>query len=225
MARLADPGAIDENDFTFKIGNDDTPSGWLDAPTPSIDVTAGPSNTSRITLIWPDGAIRNTWLEVTVLGAGNTGLPTDDVFYFGNAIGETGNSAGDARVDAVDVLMTRQNPQPFFDPATIDNVYDFNRDRRVDAIDTLIARNNQTWSGTELELIDLAAKAAVVESAPKNVGQARPLNDAPLNDAALSAAFDWLYEVEADVPSTKLTTKNDSPRNAAQKLWFDGEAR
>ena len=228
VARLADPGAIDENDFTFKIGNDDTPSGWLDAPTPSIDVTAGPSNTSRISLIWPNGAIRNTWLEVTVLATENTGLDTADVFYFGNAVGETGNCTTCAAVDAVDVLLTRQNPQPFFDPAAIDNVYDFNRDRRVDAIDTLIARNNQTWSGTELELIDLAAKGAV-QSEAKNAGPisgnwAQPLGDAPLNDVALRAAFDWLYEVEADASSVKLATKDDPSSDALGKLWSDGRA-
>ena len=213
---LVDPDAIDENDFTLKIGNDDTPGDWTDAPTPSMDVTAG-----QIILTWPDGAIRNTWLEVTVLATENTGLDTADVFYFGNAVGETGDSLADAKVDVTDMLTTRQNPQPFFDPATIDNVHDFNRDRRVNAIDTLIARDNQTWSGTELELIDLAANslkdpAAVVQSEVKNVGQARPLNDAPLN-----AALDWLYEVEVDAPSTKPGAKDDSPSDALRKLWSD----
>ena len=169
---LTNPDAIDENDFIFKIGNDDTPANWPDAPAPvSIDATD-----SRITLTWPDGAIRNTWLEVTVLATENTGLDTADVFYFGNAVGETGDCSANAKVDMIDVLMARQYPQPFFDPAMIDNLYDFNRDRRVNAIDALIARNNQTWSGTELELIDLAAQAAAVESASKNAGQARPLN-------------------------------------------------
>ena len=180
IAGMVNPGAIDENDFTFKLGNDDTPGNWIDAPAPAdIDATDG-----RITLTWDDGAIRNTWLEVTVLVTGDTGLSVPDVSYFGNAVGETGNSLSDATVDAIDVLATRQNPQPFFDPAAIDNVYDFNRDQRVNAIDTLIARNNQTWSGTELELIDLTtSKGAVVNSKAKNAGQAPPLNDALLNDA------------------------------------------
>ncbi len=57
---------------------------------------------------------------------------------------------------AGDILETRNTPLTFFDPATIDTVHDFNRDRRVNAIDTLIARNHQTWSATELQLIDLS---------------------------------------------------------------------
>ena len=173
VAGLADPGAIDATDFTFKLGGDDTPGDWTDAPAPaSVDATA-----NQIILTWDDGAIRNTWLEVTVLVTPDTGLPAADVFYFGNAVGETGNSLDDARVDATDVLLTRQNPRPFFDPAEIDTPYDFNRDRRVDAIDTLIARNNQIWSGTELELIDLTVQAAAVQPEAKNARLVQPLND------------------------------------------------
>ncbi len=218
--RLAEPANIDASDFTFKLGNDDTPGNWTDAPAPaSIDATAG-----QIVLTWDDGAIRNTWLEVTVLNTLHTGLLTPDVFYFGNAPGETGNSATDARVDAADVLATRQNPRPFFNPAQIDTPYDFNRDRRVNAIDTLIARNNQTWAGTELNLLDLTDQAAAVESEAKNAGQAPPLNDAPLNDAPLnglvtsdsSEKADWLYEFSPGDVSAKperLATR------AIDRLW------
>ena len=194
---LANPGGIDDGDFTFKLGNDDTPADWTDAPLPAtVDATA-----NQIVLTWDDGAIRNTWLEVTVLVTLDTGLAVPDVFYFGNAVGDSGNDPNDARVDATDVLLTRGSPRPFFDPAEIDNVYDFNRDRRVNAIDTLIARNNQTWAGTELELIDLAAKAAVFNSEAKNAGPRSLINEAPpLNDALLDAGLDWLleYDVSSD---------------------------
>ena len=202
---LANPDGIDATDFTFKLGGDDTPGDWTVAPTPaSVDATA-----DQIILTWDDGVIRNTWLEVTVLVTLDTGLTVPDMFYFGNAVGETGNSPNDAGVDATDVLLTRQNPHPFFDPAEIDNVYDFNRDRRVDAIDTLIARNNQTWSGTELGLIDLTSKAAVVELGSKNVGQARPLNDATPNDATLDALF------------AEYTASRSHPSKLAKKVWLD----
>ena len=189
ISGLVDPEAIDLGDFTFKLGGDDTPDDWVDAPAPaSIDATA-----NQIVLTWDDGAIRNTWLEVTVLVTTDTGLGAPDVFYFGNAIGETGDSPDDARVDAIDLLLTRQNPQPFFDPAAIDNVYDFNRDRRVNAIDALIARNNQTWSGTELELIDLSQVQA--------------------------AAFDWLYEYEFSGHTTETSKQDaDDPRELDRLL-------
>ncbi len=213
------PGEIDAGDFTFKLGNDDTPGNWTDAPAPaSIDATV-----NQITLTWNDGAIRNTWLEVTVLANGGTGLSFPDVFYFGSAPGETGNSLTDATVDAIDVLATRQNPQPFFDPAAIDNVYDFNRDRRVNAIDTLIARNHQTWAGTELALIDLTAQAAVVESKARNAGPYSPMDGAqPLNDALLNEKLDWLYQLEPAKNDSHAHNSTPAKRAIDKLLEIDG---
>ena len=203
---LANSAGIDAADFTFKLGNDNTPANWVDAPAPaSVDATG-----DQIVLTWNDGAIRNTWLEVTVLVTGDTGLTVPDVFYFGNLAGEC---TGDGKVDAADVLLTRQNPHPFFNPATIDTPYDFNRDRRVNAIDTLIARNGQTWSGTELELIDLAADA-------KNAGPYSPMDGTPpLNDAPLNDEFenvDWLREFSPEDASAK--PERLAPR-AIDRLW------
>ena len=47
-------------------------------------------------LTFADGAIRNTWLRVTVLANARTGLARPDVFYFGNLVGETGEVAAAA---------------------------------------------------------------------------------------------------------------------------------
>ncbi|NIM48762.1 MAG: hypothetical protein GTO22_05810, partial [Gemmatimonadales bacterium] len=63
-----------------------------------------------MTIIWPTGAINNQWLQVTVLANADTGLSETDVFYFGNAIGESGNSPTDAMVNAADMLGARDNP-------------------------------------------------------------------------------------------------------------------
>ena len=92
-----------------------------------------------MTLIWPDGSIVNRWLEVTVRATAATGLAVNDVFYFGNAIGETGNSAADAFVNATDEIQTRANPRSFTNPAAITGVYDFNRDGLVNAADQILA--------------------------------------------------------------------------------------
>ena len=67
-----------------------------------------------MTLIWPDEAIKKQWLQVTVKATAATGLSSPDVFYFGNAIGESGNSATSAQVSAVDEIaaqITARNPQ------------------------------------------------------------------------------------------------------------------
>ncbi len=114
-----------------------------------------------MTIVWADNAIPNkNWLEVTVKASlTTTGLATDDVFYFGNSIGETGNSVSNTNVDATDEIAARNNPKnSLLGFATVTNVHDFNKDRSVNATDELIARNNpaNTLAG-RLNLIDLTA--------------------------------------------------------------------
>ncbi|MBN2474704.1 MAG: hypothetical protein JXB62_08850, partial [Pirellulales bacterium] len=143
-------------DFQFRVGNSDDPSTWATAPEPtSVSVRPGEglNSSDRVTLVWPDNAIQKQWLQVTVLATVNTGLEADDVFYFGNAVAEAGNSATDAKVNATDMLLTRNNPRTFLSPAAIDFPYDCNRDARVDATDMLLARNNQTHFLNALKLI------------------------------------------------------------------------
>lgn len=54
-------------DFTFRVGNDNTPSGWAAAPAPtSVTVRAGTAGgSSRVTITWADNAIQKQWLQVT----------------------------------------------------------------------------------------------------------------------------------------------------------------
>ena len=47
------------------------------------------------------------------VGELDAGLTNDDVFYFGNAIGETGNNSGNAIVNLTDVGFTRENQSGF----------------------------------------------------------------------------------------------------------------
>jgi hypothetical protein len=151
------PG-ISASDFEFKVGNNNAPSGWATAPAPtslSRRAGAGVNGSDRITIIWTDNTIQKQWLQVTVLASGNIGLGSPEVFYFGNTIGESGNSGPDAKVDPADELLARSNPRNVLNPAPIDNLYDFNRDKRVDPADQLIARANQTSVITALKVISL----------------------------------------------------------------------
>ena len=106
-------------------------------------VGLGINGTDRVSLIFDSGEITNGWLQVRMLANQDTGLDSDDVFYFGNAIGESGNSTTDAIVNLLDVAETRVN-QTGFSQASIDNVYDFNRDKFVNLVDVAIARQNQS---------------------------------------------------------------------------------
>jgi hypothetical protein len=154
-------------DFQFRVGNSDDPAAWPIAPLP-ISLTlrpgAGVGGSTRVTLIWADPeAIRNQWLQVTVRATPNTNLSLEDVFYFGNAIGESGLGNGDGSlppqplshfpVNVTDEIGARNHPHTDLDPAALDDPFDFNRDRRVDAADETIARTKGTYFQTALRRI------------------------------------------------------------------------
>jgi len=148
VARLR--GTPTADDFELKMGNDDNPDGWTAAPDPSITVRPGEGTdgSDRVTLVWPNydtvnpdpatQAVAKQWLQVTVLPTANTGLAEPDVFYFGNAVAESGlgNFGGWALVNAVDSGAVRDNPHnPYVDPAPLDDLADYNRDQWVNAVD------------------------------------------------------------------------------------------
>ena len=157
-------------DFVFRIGNSNASGVWTLAPAPaSITVRAGAgvNGTDRVTLIWTDDAIRNTWLQVVVLPTAHTGLTQAQTFYFGNAIGETGNSTANAIVNSTDVMMTRTLPYTASYPASITVNTDFNRDGLVNESDQLIVSSHLTGPQTALKLItpDGAFGAATIKRA------------------------------------------------------------
>lgn len=176
VAGLADPNGLTAVDFVFKIGNADDPSSWAAAPAPvEIDVRegAGVNGSDRITLIWANGAILGQWLHVEMLATPASGLATPDVFFFGNAPGDTGNDIdGFALVDTADLATTASNQTGFINPATITNIYDFNRDGRVNSFDISVVRRFIDTS-SPLRMISLAplagASAPEAEVAPPDM--------------------------------------------------------
>jgi hypothetical protein len=161
-------GAITATDFEFRIGNNNTPSTWATAPAPislSVRAGAGVSGSDRLTLVWANGAIKNTWLQVTVKSNANTnlvqkpGYPAGvaDVFYFGSAVGDSGqgDTATSATVNATDELAARNNPAGLTANIPVTNLFDYNRDARVDTSDALIARNNPTTAGNVVRFISI----------------------------------------------------------------------
>ncbi|MCK4276693.1 MAG: right-handed parallel beta-helix repeat-containing protein, partial [Phycisphaerae bacterium] len=127
--------ALSEDDFRFALGNSSDPADWIPAPAPesiTVRLGKGVGGSDRVTILWPDNAIQNQWLLVAVEPTLNTGLAEPDVSYFGNAIGETGNSPADAEVTPTDQITVRNNPHTLgVNPAGITDTCDFNRDRKV----------------------------------------------------------------------------------------------
>lgn len=161
VAGLPDDPTVD--DFDFRVGNSSTPGSWAAGPQPTgirVAPGQGVGGSTRITLVWPDGWIRDTWLQVTVKAVPRTGLKQADVFYFGNLVGESGG-AGAPIVTSSDRLGARNNPATIVSPATVTSRYDYNRDSLVNSSDELIA------SPTGIVLALFTAPAAVAPaSAP-----------------------------------------------------------
>ncbi|HZN67945.1 MAG TPA: putative Ig domain-containing protein, partial [Tepidisphaeraceae bacterium] len=140
---LPDGAAVTTADFVFRAGAAGDPGSWpvvQAAPSLTVRPGAGAAGSDRLTLAWPDGTLRNTWLQVTLLANSNSGLSAPDVFYFGNVLGETGDTPAAARtfVTAVDYLKTRR---ALSSHAESDNPYDFNRDGRVSPLDLSVVRS------------------------------------------------------------------------------------
>jgi L-ascorbate metabolism protein UlaG (beta-lactamase superfamily) len=195
-------------DFDFKVGTTADPSTWADAPAPtsiSVRPDAGAGGADRVTIVWADGAIKNTWLQVTLVASGN-------VFYFGNAVGETGNSAANAFVSAADEIAVRTQATPPGGSAGIDSAYDFNRDGKVDAADELLARGNRRLLAGSLPLITaphVAALNLVTTSDSPTVGLANEVvhyvyevhntGSVALSDITLDASLGTAETRQADV--------------------------
>ncbi len=179
IANVADPSGLSVVDFEFRTGNHNNPAGWsplaLDPALITIDVRpgAGTDGSDRVTIVFPDSAVRKTWLQVTVKATDATGLATPDVHFWGNAVGDSGNSPKDTAVNVLDALGVRANLHTLLKPAAIDNRYDYNRDKQVNVQDELIVRANLTTLLSDLNLIDLTGYPRVGEGAEEGEGDAQ----------------------------------------------------
>ena len=163
---------LQASDFTFLVGNNSNPSSWTVAPAPSgitVRLGAGASGSDRVEIVWPNNVIENEWLQVTVNATTDTGLTQPDVFYFGNAIGETGNSATDAIVNFADAQGVQNHLSPGASTAPITDPYDLNRDGQVDATDEAIATANTTTAATALQLISVPVQTPSTETLAPDV--------------------------------------------------------
>ena len=114
------------------------------APQPlsiTVEPGQGENGSVRVKILWAANAIQEEWLQVTVLATAQTGLAQNDVFYWGNAVGETGNSSANAYVNALDAAGVMQN---LASSAPITNVYDFYRDGKVETSDCNLVAQNST---------------------------------------------------------------------------------
>jgi hypothetical protein len=177
-------------DFAFRTGNNNDPATWTTlASVPSVTTRtgAGVGGADRVTLIWPDGAITNKWLQVTVLPTPRTGLAASDVFYFGNAIGEVGNTPANAIVSSADEALIRVSFTTGFGTVGVTSPHDIDKNHFVQSSDAALARVNQTTAFTALRLITVPVGTALLPDA--SLGASAALSSSALLDAELIDAL------------------------------------
>jgi endonuclease/exonuclease/phosphatase family metal-dependent hydrolase len=151
------------------------------AAIPDITVVfgGGAGGSARVQIAFPDNTLQNTWLRVTVRAGLATALTNDDVFYFGNVIGDfgvgnilTGPPASQRlRVNATDTGAVRSNQSTASNSAGVTNIYDVNRDGRVNATDTGIVRSNQQTAGI---VAPITAPGSIAPPAPTGIAPVFP---------------------------------------------------
>jgi hypothetical protein len=216
VANLA--GAPTLSDFVFRVGNSNTTGSWATAVAPrflTVRAGAGVSGSSRVSLVWADGAIRQTWLEVTVRATAATGLAAPHVFYFGNAIGEVGDTPANAIVSMTDVNLIKANAAA---TAAVTNRYDVNRDGRVDSTDRSIASLNRTNDRTALALVSIAAPASVAVAPTSSGVRVMGFRD-PEQPASRALAFQqlgaWLLTAVSPVATANPARPGVAPKRLA----------
>ncbi|NLF32915.1 MAG: hypothetical protein GX591_18765 [Planctomycetes bacterium] len=122
-----------------------------------------------MTLIWPDGTLHNTWLQVTVKASKATGLGADDVFFFANVPGDANS---DGAVDLDDFMLLKHH----FGTGGLDiGQGDFDLDDDVDLDDFVTLKNN---FGTTLKPVPeapgLAGTVDLLAAAPSPALPRRP---------------------------------------------------
>jgi ELWxxDGT repeat protein len=182
VADLPGAAALGAGDFVFEIASGPGNGTWIPAPAPrsvSVRGGAGVDGADRVTLTWADGAIRNTWLRVTVKANANTGLTTPDVFHFGNLVGEVGDATSPRRVGTFDLAALRRAFTRAGATAALASPYDLNRDGRVNALDLAAARTNlfQTLRTIPTPPAAITAATSFAPTPPS------PRHDLPRRDA------------------------------------------
>ncbi|TWU57091.1 Dockerin type I repeat protein [Rubripirellula tenax] len=205
---------LTQPDFEFRVGNTEdfgNNLAWTSMPSSAIDVATLTGATKRVTIDWPHQAIMNRWLEVTVKANANTGLDQDDVFYFGNQVGDVDGSISPSKhvtVNAFDTLDVRFHQSPSSNSVGIDNIYDIDRNGSVNAFDTLDVRFNQMPSGGLMMITLPPAAAPTTAASIASAAIQNPDNALDVNGDGQVTALDALMGINflgQTIPSSELT--------------------
>ncbi len=215
-------------DFQFATWDGIASTGFVPttvAPTVTVIPSGGVAGSRRVKIEFADHAFRNTWLRVTVQTNSNTNIPTNDVFYFGNAVGDmnTGNNSSPTIVvtNEADAMAVRQNLSPGTNSVVITNIYDANKDGRVNAIDFGLVRQNRSTRNIRYFTAPLSLRLAITPTSSRpSLSIAPPVVVLPiLSSRFLSSSetqrttIEPLFELRSDSIVSNATLSNPTLSN------------
>jgi hypothetical protein len=208
-------GTIAASDFTFKTGNNNSPSTWTTVAAAATVTTrpgAGTGGSDRIEITFPNNAIQGTWLEVIVKGNDalggndtNTGLAASNVFFWANALADDGTTPDDIGAywtTATDESDARNNHTTLLANIPITNIHDYNRDGKVNAIDQLASRNNATTNVSAPHILNISGAGPFAPDAGSTASPAEATASAPIVEGttALPSGLSLAISLPSSVP-------------------------
>jgi hypothetical protein len=160
-------------------------------------------------LTWSDGSIVNRWVKITTLAGGQTGLASDDVFYFGNAVGDVD---GDGLVDDTeyDTLVSQFGMQGGIGALASD----FDGDGFVSLGDFVIVRN-ALGSEVQSPTVPAPAPPSPLAAAPLAApGLVTSVNQSPLPESPANTPLTNPITIAVDqltLPSAQTEPTDDPP--------------
>ena len=117
-------------------------------------LATGDFGSDPIAIIWPDAHLQHLTADHGKVTNATGLVATDDVVYFGNAVGETGGVPGLPPNDnAIDQIRILNNPKTSLDAVTATDPFERSRDGFVNGTDQTIVINNFSTFLNDLNLI------------------------------------------------------------------------
>lgn len=159
------PSSLTVADFEFQMSPQGAfelgvhpPESWQLAPTPA-SLSVNSAATSRVVIDWPDLAIINRWLRVTIKANANTGLEQAEVYYLGHLRGETTGLSGEIYTVAfADITAIRSSVGQ---TVSVGSIFDIDKNGAVAFSDISAMRGN---IGVQLSNITIPAAGEAGQS-------------------------------------------------------------
>jgi hypothetical protein len=222
---------LSHGDFSFQVSPQGAfeaanhpPADWQPAPVlPTISIIDGVVN--RVVLLWPDNAINNRWLRITLLANPNTGLARPATYYIGHLLGETTGSMNDVyTVSFADISLIRGH---IGQTVGVGNIFDIDKNGVISFADISAMRSNVGAQLTNITIPGFGAGMPAMMSSSSDGSKSDDRNSSsPAVEALASLPMwsnQWLSQPDQRNASSSLPLRFDRVLNAGSERTPAGQ--